>query len=323
MTAELVDIKPIRQDDGRTIQLPAHCRIKFKSPNTAEKSPSYIFRYISLQTFIFMFYYRQLIFNSAILYKDRNECTYPYDRASEELMPQLDKATKKAFVDYYCNLSEERGRYFLSCWFGSNDICPKETMRDSFSKDGVIVVFNREYLLKSLKSDFTFLPHSKWTEVTDLKLNYYGPVEYYSTIDFVRDVNDNNPITHPAFAKQNQFALESEYRFAIDVKEDIMNFEKYGEDVFDSQKLRPANNILRIFARLSREKSFNDIGLIKVIGCSFAARSVLHALSCQRQVRFEKLRGVEEYYEFTQEGKDIINVVSWEEAVNADMQLNK
>lgn len=133
MRTEAVDINPMGEYEVNSRSVPVVPRIKFEPLPKENNGPKYLFRYISLQTFIDMFYQKRLKFTSACEYQDKSECTYPYLRAANKLL-DLGKAYQ-GFSDHYFATSLERGRYFLSCWYGGEDIIPRETMRTSFSRD--------------------------------------------------------------------------------------------------------------------------------------------------------------------------------------------
>lgn len=287
--------------------------LKIKPFPTDDEGPKYIFRYVSLPTFMVMFYMKRFIFKSAVSYKDQHECTYPYNIANHVLMNSNTNRGGQAFDWYHDTLTLERGRYFSSCWFGSDDTYPRETMRQYFSRDGVVVLFDRKKLLKAFKSDITM--HSK--DMSDLQLSAYGSVEYYSADEFVKNVLDDQAVTHPAFAKSKNFELESEYRFVVDIGERLLEFDYLNKQPpHKGGHLKEFNrNNLSISAHLPENKSFNDIGLLKVIGCSEQADLALLFLSRQREVEFWKLQRQNEKYIFRQKDGDEIKTASWEYAV--------
>ena len=307
---------PLSDGSGRPYEENVKPLLKFKLP--AEKNePKYLLRYISLPTFIHMFYYKSFTFKSVVSYQDENECIYPYRIAGSALMASTNGKGGQGFQDYYHATQLERSRYFASCWFGSYDINPRETMKNYFSKDGVVVVFDRAKLVEAFNADISF--HS--SHLTDLKLYAYGSVIYYSTDDFVADVIANNEIMHPAFAKRKDYELEREYRFVVDIGKQLLKFDYLNQNPpYIKEPPKFDSRAQSISAKLPDDKSFNDIGLIKVIGCSEHTHSVLETLCRQKEVKFWQGDYSEDYI-FKQETHDHIKVETWEQAVMAERSL--
>lgn len=314
-------------DSGRPYDEKIHSLIKFKPLSQEMDGPKYIFRYISISTFMVMFYAKRFAFRSAVYYKDKDECTYPYDmmlryfRAKGEINPNF----VQEFSSYYRNISFERARYFLSCWFGSDDLAPRETMKNYFSRDGVIVVFEREELLKAFQSDkITFRGCSLGPPIPDRErllrayqsdkitfpgddlgprhpdnienpkkqynpiISGYGSVHYYLDKEFMQDVYNDRLISHPAFAKRKIFELEKEYRFVIDIGEAILETNYFSKLYLPkyAHVLKNFNQGKSIWVDFSEIESLNDIGLVKVISCTKATDSIIRILSNQREVKF-------------------------------------
>lgn len=143
-----------------------------------------------------------------------------------------------------------------------------------------------------------------------LQLNAYGSIHYYLTDEFVDAVVNSRLVKHPAFAKRKEFDLENEYRFAVDVGETLLKLKSMSV----SRSETYLGQYGTIFAKLSTTKSFNDIGLIRVIACSESTLSVLLHLCRQREVKFESLTDRNNKWIFIQTEADAINVYSWQGA---------
>ena len=282
--------------------------INFAPPPSAKNVPKYLFRYMPFQAFIPMFYLRQIIFRSAIAYKDQNECTYPY---KDILGTIKGKKPCESLYEYYNQITLERARYFISCWFGSDDPYPRETMRNYFSKDGVIVAFNGQKLVDAFHRGIGLSHYGDF----GVELYAHGSVEYYTQKDIVKNINKKIHIPHPAFAKTKEFDLENEYRFVVDIGEKLLNFNfsneiKSKEEPFDGEHQS-------VFARVTDDKkTLNDIGLIAVVACSTETWGALIPFERLRKAEFMNLKGDNSPTTFRQSVDKKIKIMKWDSAVN-------
>ena len=311
--------------------------IKFRPLPQEINGPKYLFRYISIDTFVNLFYLKHILFRSPLVYmnSDSHECSYPYQQIGHYIM-LVSTGGGQTFNDYHTCLDFERGRFFLSCWYGSDSLVPSRIMRNAYHQDGVVVVFEREKLLDALMEGgcagglldrITNGEAQRFDEHLQLS---HGWVEYYDEAMLIKRVRDMLPVTHPAFAKRMEFQHEKEYRFVIDIGEKLSAFKQNSPKIFDD--LKPQwmtcytdhhnyrSSYQSIWVSYPYQKSLNDIGLIKAIACSETAYSILTILCRQREVRFEGLRNYQEDYTFVQKKEDAFDLETWANASNPSLR---